>query len=255
MKDMPDMHHDGGQRTARGQGVPWIWIAPIPVALVIGLLIGLQLPSPGDAAQAPAGTSQGPTEPAGEKDPTDVARLEPGDETAVGSVDAPVVMVAYTDFQCPYCAKWTDGTLPQLMDKYVDSGQLRIEWRDLDVFGQTSLVAARAGQAAAMQGGYQAFHARMAKGGSIASASAYGDANLKSTAEDLGLDGDRFLSDMDSRQAKDAVERNINEARSLGVASTPVFLINQSPFVGAQPTENFVQAIDAELQKTTEGAG
>ncbi|RAX49075.1 protein-disulfide isomerase [Arthrobacter sp. AQ5-05] len=241
---------------------PWLWVAPIPVALAIGLLIGAQLPvgdrDPGPAAPAAATQnpgSQAPGQNANAPAPAfpDVARLEVQDPTALGDVNAPVVMVAFTDFQCPYCAKWTESTLPELIGTYIDQGKLRIEWRDLDLFGDASLTAAHAAQAAAMQGSYVAFHARMAEGGTIAPKSAYSATSLKATAEDLGLDGEQFLVDMDSKQAKDAVKRNLDEAQELAVMSTPVFLINQMPFVGAQPLENFVAAIDAELQQAEAG--
>ncbi|GAA5226469.1 DsbA family protein [Paeniglutamicibacter antarcticus] len=256
-----------GQTKARNK-IPWLWIIPIPVALVIGLLIGAQLPdsdltpaaaSPSQTAppaQAPNETGAEESSPAAanpdESAPEvpDMARLDADDPTAVGEVDAPVVMVTYSDLQCPFCAKWTDGTLPELMDKYVDTGQLRIEWRDLDLFGDTSKTAALAAQAAAMQDGYAAFQSRMAQGGKIAKESAYTDDSLKDIAKELGMDPEKFITDMDSSQAKDAVQRNIDEAMSLAVMSTPSFLINQTPFVGAQPTENFIKAIDAELEKT-----
>ena len=240
--------------------IPWLWVAPIPVALIIGLLVGAQLPvgdrAPGPAAPVAASQNPGAQDPGQETNPQapaapefpDVARLDAQDPTALGDVDAPVVIVAYTDFQCPYCAKWTAGTLPELITKYVEQGKVRIEWRDLDLFGDASMTAAHAAQAAAMQGSYVPFQMHMAEGGSIAPESAYGDKNLKATAGELGLDGEKFLADMDSKQAQDAVQRNLDEAIELAVMSTPVFLINQTPFVGAQPLENFVDAIDTELQ-------
>lgn len=251
----PDPPASGQHRQRNRAKLPWLWIIPIPVALVIGLLVGIQLPlGPGAPESEPAAVVQqnAPPQTAPNGQPAqefpDMARLDPADQTAVGSVDAPVVMVAYTDFQCPYCAKFTDGTLPQLMEKYVDTGQLRIEWRDLDLFGDTSKVAAHAAQAAAMQGKYVEFAAQMSEGGKIADASAYTDKSLAATAEELGMDGPKFVADMDSETAKKAVQRNIEEARSLGVTSTPSFLLNKTPFVGAQPMENFERAIDAELE-------
>ena len=256
-----------GQSKVRGK-IPWLWVIPIPVALIIGLLIGAQLPGRGTAqdaspgapsqtapgAQAPGATDPASSEP-GEATPgvPDMARLDADDPTAVGDIDAPVVMVTYSDLQCPFCAKWTDGTLPELMDKYVDAGVLRIEWRDLDLFGDTSKTAAHAAQAAAMQGGYAEFQARMATGGKISKESDYTDDSLRDIAQKLDMDPEKFLADMDSSEAKNAVQRNIDEAMSIAVMSTPSFLINKTPFVGAQPTQNFIQAIDAELAKT-EGA-
>lgn len=275
MQQIPEDNHVGPEhhKTAaepRGtpgtrRKIPWLWVAPIPVALIIGLLVGAQLPvgdrAPGPAAPAAASQNPGAQDPGQETNPQapaapefpDVARLDAADPTALGDVDAPVVIVAYTDFQCPYCAKWTAGTLPELITKYVEQGKVRIEWRDLDLFGDASMTAAHAAQAAAMQGSYVPFHTHMAKGGSIAPESAYSDKSLKATAEELGLDGEKFLADMDSKQAKDAVQRNLDEAIELAVMSTPVFLINQTPFVGAQPLENFVDAIDTELQQAEGG--
>ncbi|MFB0835061.1 DsbA family protein [Arthrobacter halodurans] len=232
--------------------MPWFWILPIPVALVVGLLIGAQLPvgerSPAET-QAPAAATAAPGAAAPQPDIPDVSRLDPQDGTAIGSVDAPVVMVAFTDFQCPFCAKWTDATLPDLVTEYVDSGRLRIEWRDLDLFGEASLTGAHAAQAAALQGGYVDFHHRMAEGGKISPNADFGDENLRAVATELGMDGEKLIADMDSPAVKDAVRRNIEEAESLGIMSTPVFLINTTPFVCAQPLANFEAAIDAELYR------
>ncbi|MDN6171023.1 MAG: DsbA family protein [Micrococcaceae bacterium] len=248
-----------GRRNGGARKLPWVWIIPIPVALVIGLLIGMQLPfgngSPSEPAPAAAPQEQQQQQPPQQEqapgedvEVPDMARVDPEDPTAVGDVDAPVVMVAYSDFQCPFCAKWTANTLPTLMDKYVDEGKLRIEWRDLDIFGDASLKAAEAAQAAAMQDGYLEFHEEMSKDGKIADASAFEDKKLKATAEKLGMDGDQLIEDMNGVHAPDVVQQNIDEAMELGVTSTPSFLLNKTPFVGAQPTENFIEAIDKEIK-------
>lgn len=73
----------------------------------------------------------------------DMARRVDGDPLARGPVDAPVVLVVYSDYRCPFCAKFSHDTEPQLVDKYVEAGKLRIEWRDLPIFGEESMVAAR----------------------------------------------------------------------------------------------------------------
>lgn len=78
----------------------------------------------------------------------DLSRRIDGDPLALGAVDAPVVMVAYSDYRCPFCAKFSRDTEPVLVEKYVDEGVLRIEWRDLPIFGEQSMSAARAGRAA-----------------------------------------------------------------------------------------------------------
>ncbi|PRA09942.1 hypothetical protein CQ010_16045 [Arthrobacter sp. MYb211] len=246
--------NETASRTPKGKRLPWFWLLPIPIVIVVALLIWSQIPGKApESAQAPSAIAESiqeaPATPAAPPAFPDVSRLDPKDPTAVGSVDAPVVMVAYSDFQCPFCAKWTDSTLPKLTEKYVDNGQLRIEWRDLDIFGEASLTAAQAGQAAALQGGYIDFHHRMSQGGNISAAKDFTDESLIAIAEDLGMEGDKLVTDMGSSQVKDAVQRNIAEAQSLGVLSTPSFLINRTPFVGAQPLANFEAAIEAELAK------
>src|SRR5699024_9713231 len=82
---------------------------------------------------------------------------DPDDLLAEGPVDAPVVLVVFTDFQCPYCARWSHETLPELRE-YVDRGELRIEWRDVNIYGDDSERAARAALAAAKQCGLEEYH-------------------------------------------------------------------------------------------------
>lgn len=84
-----------------------------------------------DAVEPPADV-QGPDE----VNIADIERRDPNDPLAVGPVDAPVVMVVFSDYQCPYCAKWSNDTLT-VLENYVDAGDLRVEWRDVNIFGKT----------------------------------------------------------------------------------------------------------------------
>src|SRR5690625_8033412 len=83
------------------------------------------------------------------------AHRDADDPLAIGDVDAPVVMIVYSDFRCPYCGEWSRTTLPALTDKYVDSGEMRVEWRDMPVLGDPSVEAALAARAAANQGQFR----------------------------------------------------------------------------------------------------
>ncbi|WP_329020920.1 DsbA family protein [Streptomyces sp. NBC_00690] len=182
-----------------------------------------------------------------------LARRDPKDPLAMGRADAPVVMIEYADFLCGYCGQFARETEPELVDKYVKSGVLRIEWRNFPIFGEESEDAARAAWAAGQQGRFWQFHtAAYAEG---AKEKGFGKDQLKALAEEAGvLDLDRFAKDLDSKAARAAVARDEKEAQDLGVASTPSFLINGRPISGAQPLESFGRAIET-ARETAEWLG
>ncbi|NCD20807.1 MAG: hypothetical protein EOL89_12665, partial [Actinobacteria bacterium] len=86
-----------------------------------------------------------------------IARRIQGDPTAVGAIDAPVVMVEYSEFQCPYCRKFAEDIAPELQG-YIEDGTLRIEWRDFPLIGEESTLASLGAHAAANQEAFWEFH-------------------------------------------------------------------------------------------------
>ncbi|MFD6893464.1 DsbA family protein [Rhodococcus sp. NPDC060086] len=176
----------------------------------------------------------------------DMSRRIDGHPLAIGSVDAPVVMVAYSDYRCPFCAKFSRDTEPALIDKYVDEGILRIEWRDLPIFGEQSMAAARAGRAAAAQGRFWEYATAL-----YAASPDRGHPDL--TAEALrgfaATAGVPDLGRFDQQAAGPSVDQDIYadmlEANTIGVSSTPSFVINGTPVLGAQPIGVFEQVIEA----------
>lgn len=225
-----------------------ISITVVVLALLI-LLIGIVASPKGpsqSAGSAPAATP-GQSEAAA---PLDLARRTADDPTALGRVDAPVVMIEYADYRCPFCGLFSRDTLPPLVDKYVESGDLRIEWRDLPVFGEQSFAAAVAGRAAGEQGKFWEFNKAV-----FAEAPERGHIDLTEErliqlAEDAGVpDLEKFQADLDSEELAAAVTKDAQEAASLGATGTPTFLVNDIPLIGAQPLAAFEQAIDGELQQ------
>jgi len=182
-----------------------------------------------------------------------LARRDAKDPLAMGHADAPVVMVEYADFQCGYCGKFARDTEPELVEKYVEDGTLRIEWRNFPIFGEPSESAARAAWAAGQQGRFWQFHsAAYAEG---AKEKGFGKDRLRALAGEAGVaDLDRFTRDLVSDAARAAVKKDQEEAYGLGATSTPSFLINGRPVAGAQPTETFTEAIEA-AKKAAGGAG
>ena len=234
-------------RTERG---PMFWIVPLIIIILATVVIGIVIANQG-GSDADASDESSSSQNESAQDEVDLSFVEHrnADETnAVGDVDAPVALVMYSDFQCPYCATWNEETLPAMMD-YVEDGDLRIEMRDIAVFGEASETAARAAFAAGEQDAYIDFHNALFKDGKHRSESKLSQDALVDLAEDLGLDGQQFRQDMNSTIAHEALEANSAEAQSIGVASTPAFVIGGTPILGAQPTKEFTNAVDEALAK------
>lgn len=105
---------------------------------------------------------------------------------ALGEVDAPVVVVMWSDFQCPFCGRFARETEPELISRYVDKGVLRIEWRDFPYIGPESLPAAVAGRAAAAQGRFWEFGEVVYDQERRPRSSEYDAAHLRAYAEEAG---------------------------------------------------------------------
>ena len=174
-----------------------------------------------------------------------LARRRPGDPMALGDPDAPVVMIAYSEFQCPFCGKFARDTEPELVQRYVEDGTLRIEWRDFPYLGPESRVAALGGRAAAEQDMFWQFHDAMYDDQLPPNSGKLDEDYLVSVARKAGLDVARFRTQL--RRGDDlsrAVEKDFTEGQSIGVNGTPAFLVNGRPVMGAQPVAVFSKAIE-----------
>lgn len=207
------------------------------VALVMATAAGGG--SGGDAA-APASSEQS----AGETSAWRGPEARGAGPLARGAADAPVVMVMYSEFQCPFCGKFARDTEPELVSRFVDDGTLRIEWRDLPYLGPESLTAAVAGRAAADQGAFWAFAERLYADQPRPNSGVLTEEHLVGVAESLGLDAERFRTVMQDEATVAAVRADVDEAVGFGVTGTPAFFVNGELIVGAQPTEVFVDAIE-----------
>lgn len=217
-------------RRSSGRGI----LAPVAVAVIAGLVA---------VVLAAAANDDGPQTSAVA---TTVASATPSqaDPMAVGDVNAPVVMISYSEFQCPFCGRYARETEPELIARYVEAGVLRIEWRDFPYLGEESVVAARAGRAAAAQRAFWSFHDRLFADQPQPNSGRLSTTFLEGVAVELGLDLERFRADMSSDETMTAIEADFDEALSVGVNGTPAFLINGEPIFGAQPTSVFVDAIE-----------
>ncbi len=232
-------------------------IAVVALTALIGTILGA-LDSPGDGEPAAAAPSSGESDPGSAEGATGgessnrapdetwdrLVRRQAHDPMALGSVDAPVVMLAYSEFQCPFCGKFARDTEPALIDEYVDKGILRIEWRDFPYLGPESTTAAQGGRAAAAQDGFWAFHDELYAHQLPPNSGKLDEEHLVGIAEKLGLDTQQFRADMRSRAVGDAIAKDFAEGQAIGVTGTPAFVINGVPVIGAQPTEVFEKTIE-----------
>lgn len=201
-------------------------------------------------AAGPSVTSQATDAAAGGADGSHprVERRQAGDPLALGDPDAPVALVVFSDYRCPFCAKFSRDTEPELVKRYVDAGKLRIEWRDYPIFGTQSMSAARAGRAAAEQGKFWEFNRTVYAAAPERSKADLTDDELIAFARQAGVpDIDRFTAGMRGTTFDAAINADLAQGAGIGVPSTPAFLINDVPLLGAQPTEDFVRAIDGAL--------
>lgn len=179
----------------------------------------------------------------------DLARRQEGDPLAHGRTDAPVTMTIFSDYRCPFCAKFSRETEQQLIDEYVTEGRLRLEWRDYPIFGPESTVAAHAGRAAAMQGRFWEYNRAVYADTPERTKPDLPEDKLLAYAEQAGIpDLAEFRADMDSPEAAQAVAADLAEGSTLGVPSTPAFVVNGYPIMGAQPVEAFRARIDQALE-------
>ena len=225
-------------------------MTPVVVAVSLALITAVLFVMPrqqDDAADTSGGaaTAQPQTEPEQTDDPlAQLARREADDPMALGREDAPVVMINYSEFQCPFCGKFARDTEPTLVKDYVDKGILRIEWRDFPYLGQESLTAARAGRAAGAQGKFWEFHDAMYDKQLPPNSGQLTEDHLADVAGKAGLDVERFRLDMRSPDATAAIQHDFKEGQAIGVTGTPAFIINGQPVIGAQPTAEFVKVIE-----------
>lgn len=223
------------------------WLGPLLVLVAVAVLAALST-RPSEPGGMTAGDRDKSAGQGADENPfASLVRRQEGEPVARGKVDAPVVLIEYADFQCPFCGKFARETEPRLIREYVDKGLLRIEWRDLPYLGAESETAALAARAAAAQGRFWEFHdALYAKERRVNSGS-LDDAALREVATRVGLDVARFDADRASAAAREAVSRDKQEAVSMGITGTPAFIVGGTPVVGAQPYERFKQIIDEAL--------
>jgi len=202
------------------------------------------VPQPSQPAQA-----AGPSQP-------QIFRVSLDDDPFKGDPDAPVTIVEFSDFQCPFCARFYQQTLSQLEENYIDTGKVKFVYRDLplDSLHPNARTTHIAAECADEQGRFWEYHDILfeSQGQWNRLASEDLENSLKQYAQDLSLDGPSFETCLSSDEIADEVNKDALEARSYGSTGTPTFFIGTekdgfTKLTGAQPYSSFQRAIDSLL--------
>jgi protein-disulfide isomerase len=164
-----------------------------------------------------------------------------------GNSKAPVTLIEFSDFQCSFCRKFWQTTLPVIENKYIKTGKVKFVYRHFAILGRQSVASALAAECAAEQGKFWEYHDRLFSNAS--SALAFSNGKLKGYANELRLKSKDFNQCLDSEKYRSKVEGETGVAAYLGARGTPAFLLNGQLLVGAQPIEVFEAAFERELEK------
>jgi protein-disulfide isomerase len=233
------------QRDQRRRLITMIYIA-IGVALVVFAIIYPQL-----------------------KPITDLVSVESAprylaDHNSMGDPNAPIQIVEYSDFQCPFCKRFHTDTAPLLEEYFVNTGKIYFTYRsagnwvsgNLGGVRSESEDAAAAAYCAGDQGKFWEMHdALFANNRDVEDQGSFISKRLKAIAENMGLDTNAFNECYDSGKYKDAVQKDFDDARAAGIEGTPYFVltykvngeVQTETINGAQPIDAFQQKIEAAL--------
>jgi protein-disulfide isomerase len=168
-------------------------------------------------------------------------------EYSLGRSDAPLTLLEFTDYQCPFCRRFQSETWPQLKQNYIDTGKLRFIVRDLPLqFHSSARPAAEAAHCAGEQGKFWEMHHALLTG-----TQPLAEGGIDARARDVGLDVERLHACVKANRYESAIARNIAAADALDIHGTPAFVIGKMAngglegqlVEGAQPYDEFDAAL------------
>lgn len=215
-----------------------------------------------DLAEIKKLLEQGARAPAAGPKPFEPTDIEIGEVAYKGANDAPVTLIEYSDYQCPYCKRHATAVMPELIKSYVDSGKVRFIMREYPIpnLHPRATAASEAALCARDQGQYWGMHDLL-----FADQRAMADQNFKDHAASMGLDVEAFSACLESDAHMVQIRADQAEGQKLGISGTPSFVVgltdsddpdtvHLTKFIrGAQPFATFSAAID-DLLKSADAA-
>jgi len=178
------------------------------------------------------------------------------DDPLLGDKNAPITIIEFGDFQCPFCKRFHELTLPELKSNYIDKGIVNLVWKDFPIqsIHQNALVTSIAGECADDQGLFWELHDRMfaeqANWQGLSTSIAIND--FKRYASEIGINENEFNTCLDSEKYRQEVLDDFSYGSRIGVSGTPAFYVGnqQTGYVqvtGAQPYSVFENIIETLL--------
>jgi protein-disulfide isomerase len=176
------------------------------------------------------------------------------DDPVLGEASARVTIIEFGDYQCPLCRLFWKETLPRIRKEYIDTGKVKLVFRDFPLPGHSMAVPAAMGsECAEDQGRFWDYHDkvyreqdRRAREGEVAE---FRVNDLKRWAADIKLDAAAFNECLDSARYKQEVAADYAAASGVGLTGTPIFFVNGRALFGAHPFATFQKVIEEELKK------
>ena len=172
----------------------------------------------------------------------------------LGSNDAPITLVEFGDYQCHFCNKFFHETEFNIVKNYVETGKVKIIFKDFTIIGPDSIGAAQAAHCANDQGKFWEYHDELYNNYTGENNGWAASENLVTFAQNIGLNENEFTQCMSEGKYRELVEASSNDARNLGITGTPAFFVISpdnkiTRISGAQPYEVFANLFDTELEK------
>jgi protein-disulfide isomerase len=180
--------------------------------------------------------------------PAEPVEVSIDDDPVKGDEDAPVTIVEFSDYECPFCKKYYNETYDQIMENYVDAGKVKYVFRDFPLaFHKNALPAANAAECVRDQAGddaYFIYHDKL-----FETSGGLGQENLIALAGEMDIDSEEFEACLTEGRFTDEINADMKAGQDYGARGTPAFFINGRLLSGAQPFSAFETAIEAELNK------
>jgi len=244
----------GGSASPVGWIVSANLLAVLAVVLAVVALVLQFTDEDEDNGQAAVGQPSPTVQPTVVVQPTPtpvVVEASVDDDPSWGPEDAPVTIIEFSEFLCPYCQRFALQTLPQIREAY--EGEVRYVYRDFIVHGEPATKISEATECADDQDKFWEYHDHLWENYSTLGQQAQTGMDaltttLKGYASDLGLDTATFNDCLDTGKHTAEVQKDSQDARAYGVTGTPAFFVNGQLVSGAQPFSVFQQVIDAALE-------